>query len=106
MEKKKSRGKIRLILLISIFLVASLFSLYFVKDYIGYAALLARGGEITQITIEQPSATIVWQGFFGLGLMVRGFDVLPDEKARQGQIDSRHFIFDCLVPNFKHEIYA
>src|SRR3989338_1559809 len=76
------------------------------KAYVGYISVSSQGGYITELTIEQRTTTSVWQGFYGLALMVQGFTEQQSAEAEPGEINSNHLIFDCLEPNINHEVYA
>jgi hypothetical protein len=96
-----------LFLIFVLFLVgASLFLAISFKTFIGYVSVISEAGTITELIITQVDPTYKWQGFYGLGLMVEGYDELQWEDTEPGGMKSVHLIFNCLEPDIEHEIYS
>ncbi|MDD5086541.1 MAG: DUF853 family protein [Candidatus Nanoarchaeia archaeon] len=96
-----------LFLIFMLFLLgASLFLVISLKTFIGYVAVISEAGTITELLITKVDPTYNWHGFYGLGLMVQGYDELQWEDTEPGGIKSVHLIFDCLEPDIEHEIYS
>ena len=91
-----------LLLLVS----TSIFLVITIRTFIGYVSVISEAGTITELIITQRDPTYNWHGFYGMGLMVRGYGDLQFDNTEPGGMTSKHIIFDCLEPNIEHEIYA
>ena len=104
--EKLSENKIAFALLIFLLLFGALFGLIKLVSYTGYSVVNASGGYITEIILTKEDPTSRWNGFYGLALMMQGYDEQQYEDATPGGLTSNHLIFDCLEPNINHEVYA
>jgi len=105
-EKNIFDNKALFFIFLALLIGASVFLVITIKTFIGYITVISEAGTITELIIEQRDPTYNWNGFYGLGLMVQGYDELQHEDTEPGGMTSKHLIFDCLQPNIEHEIYA
>ncbi|MBI2133932.1 carboxypeptidase regulatory-like domain-containing protein [Candidatus Woesearchaeota archaeon] len=95
--------------LIMVVLVSSLaISLFFFKTRSpsGYAVVDTDGGTITALTVIRKFTTGHWQGYYGLELMLPGYEEQQTDDASPGDVDEKHLVFNCLEPGRTHEVFA
>ncbi len=108
-RKRKSvfESRFMLVFLIVLIILGSIFCAIYIKSFVGFVVSIpGKAGYITKLLIEQRLQTSHWQGFYGLALMLQGYDEVQYENAYPGEVKSKHLVFNCLEPNIDHEVYA
>ena len=104
-EKNIFDNKVLFFIFLLLLINASIFLVITIKTFIGYVSVISEAGTITELIITQRNPTYNWHGFYGMGLMVQGYDELQFDTTEPGGMTSKHVLFDCLEPNIEHEIY-
>ena len=90
--KKLLENKIVFVIFVAILIIGSVLGMIFLKKIIGYAVVYSQGGTITELTIERRDPTQYWQGFYGLALMLRGYDEVQWEEATANNVESIFYL--------------
>ncbi len=104
--EKKGRRKKYYLFLILLSLLLSFAGLVLIKNYSGFASFGGEAGYIYEVNLYYEGNADMWSGLYGIALR---FDAYPDDwqvALFGAQIKQQIFLFTCLQPGIKHEIYA
>lgn len=110
MRKTKSGAHKRLkpiTFILALALLVSLFAgFYYFRENVGFASLQSESGTITELNIYQKTQSYSWNGFYGVAIMVAGYNSPQDELAYAGGMLEKNLLFSCLPPNTGQSIFA
>ena len=107
LKKKVSIDRIWMITIAIVLLIISILSFSYIREIIGHAiSIPAEAGTITEIILEQRDPATDWQGYYGLVIMMQGYDEIQSDEAISGRVEPKHFVFNCLQPDITHELLA